>query len=158
MKKALKHVGNRRLLKLAALLEKLPRERFDYGVYADWKGAPDLSCGTTACAIGWATTMPEFRKLGLRLARTRTSNSFGSHVSVAVPRGGSNSDAPSAGTSIFSLDENEWDYLFMPDSALYDGRGYEVRPEGPDNDATAKRVARHIRRFVAYREKQKAKR
>lgn len=62
-------VGNRRLVKLAAFLEKLPRNRFDYSRFigADWEGGQNLECGTTACALGWAATMPEFRRLGVRL-------------------------------------------------------------------------------------------
>jgi len=157
MKKAPERVGDRRLLKLAAFLEKLPPKRFDYGSYVgrDWKGMPDLSCGTTACAIGWATTMPEFRKYGLCLLYARDRwNGF------HVPCGGSHHDAPLAGTAIFSLNEAEWDYLFMPGSALYneDYSGEEeLRPQGPSSEATAKQVAQHIRRFVAWREKRRAK-
>lgn len=62
----------RRLNKLADFLETVPKERFRYDVWVgkDWKGKPDLSCGTRACAAGWATTMPEFRRLGLRLEYT----------------------------------------------------------------------------------------
>lgn len=61
--------GNRRLLKLADFLEKLSRKRFDYSCWVgeDWEGKQDLSCGTTACALGWATTIPSFRRVGLRL-------------------------------------------------------------------------------------------
>ncbi len=62
-----------RLLLLADFLDKLPPERFNYAAWVghDWKEMEDLSCGTTACALGWAATMPEFRKLGLRLSRAR---------------------------------------------------------------------------------------
>jgi hypothetical protein len=60
--------SNRRLLLLADFLEKLPPERFNYGEWVgkDWGGKQDLSCGTTACALGWACTMPEFQALGLK--------------------------------------------------------------------------------------------
>lgn len=34
-----------------------------------WEGKDDLSCGTSACAMGWATTIPEFKQLGLHLER-----------------------------------------------------------------------------------------
>ena len=58
-----------RLLKWAEFLEQLPPKRWDYGhwVGKSWQGAPDLSCGTTACALGWACTIHSFRKLGLRM-------------------------------------------------------------------------------------------
>lgn len=61
--------GNKRLRKLTDLLDTVPDERFDYvrWVGSNWQGKSDLSCGTTACALGWATTIPAFRKLGLRL-------------------------------------------------------------------------------------------
>ena len=60
------------LLELADFLKELPPERFDYESWVgrDWQGAPDLSCGTTACAAGWATTLPSFQKLGLQLVRS----------------------------------------------------------------------------------------
>lgn len=56
-------------LRLRAILKKVPRKRFDMGhwVGSDWEGAPDLSCGTSACAAGWATTDPWFRRRGLWL-------------------------------------------------------------------------------------------
>lgn len=43
--------------------------RFDYSrwVGQDWGGKPDLSCGTKACSMGFATTMPVFQELGLSL-------------------------------------------------------------------------------------------
>lgn len=62
-----------RILKLADFVEKIPPKKFDFRTYVghDWRGAKDLSCGTTACALGWATAMPLFRKLGLRLVKTK---------------------------------------------------------------------------------------
>jgi len=46
--------------------------RFDLRSWAGnddipWEGNPNLSCGTSACAVGWATTIPEFRDAGLHL-------------------------------------------------------------------------------------------
>lgn len=38
-----------------------------------WEGKEDLSCGTSACAMGWATTIPEFKQLGLHLERLSPS-------------------------------------------------------------------------------------
>lgn len=45
------------------------QERFDYSrwVGLDWKGMQDLSCGTRACSMGFAATMPVFQALGLSL-------------------------------------------------------------------------------------------
>lgn len=58
-----------RLKRLADFLQIVPEERFDMQRWVgdDFKGSPDLSCGTSACAVGWATTIPEFREAGLHL-------------------------------------------------------------------------------------------
>lgn len=48
-----------KLTQLARFLITLPPERFLYSewVGADWQGHQDLSCGTHACALGWAVTL-----------------------------------------------------------------------------------------------------
>lgn len=51
----------KRLLKLADFLDKLPKEKFNFGLIAEVGNKPMLEalkagrqrCGTTACAIGW---------------------------------------------------------------------------------------------------------
>ena len=65
------------LLDLANFLDKLPPERFKYNdwVGKDWGGKLDLSCGTTACALGWATQIPSIAAKGLRLAQNLVSGS-----------------------------------------------------------------------------------
>lgn len=131
-----KATGNARLLKLAEFLRTVPRKRFDYRTWVgdDWKGAQDLSCGTTACALGWATTMPEFRRLGLRLFKSSYSNTGyvgmdGEAEDTIDPSG--------AAEQIFGLDSTAVGYLFAP------GRG--------ESRATPKRVAKKIEKFVAAR-------
>lgn len=58
--------GHRRLLVLAEFLEtKVPREKFDMAYWSSTARLDD--CGTVGCACGWATTLPEFAALGLRL-------------------------------------------------------------------------------------------
>lgn len=115
MKPVSKAVGNRRLLKLADLLEKLPQERFDmkYWVGNGWKGKPDLSCGTTACALGWATTVPSLRKAGLKLATT-PSHRF-SRVCIREPNATVDSfdDSLASGAKIFGITLYESSQLFM---------------------------------------------
>lgn len=119
-------VGNKRLLKLAAFLRTVPRRRFDYSTWIgeDWKGAQDLSCGTTACAMGWAATMPEFRRLGLRLDE-------------GVPSLDGNGDGFDAAQELFGLELSESIDLFAPD----DGEA----------NATPKQVAKKIEQFVKAR-------
>lgn len=131
MKSVSRAVGNRRLLKLAAFLRKLPRKRFDYCTWTgdNWKGAQDLSCGTTACALGWAATMPTFRRLGLYL------NVYGTpELPGARGREWWESPAIVAASRLFSITTNQAGMLFAPDE--------------DEEDATPKYVARKIERFV----------
>ncbi len=64
-----KAVTVRRLGWLKETLLKVPDKRLymGYWVSSSWGGRPDLSCGTSACAMGWATTNPKLRHAGLRL-------------------------------------------------------------------------------------------
>jgi len=127
-------MNKRRLLRLALLLETLPRKRFNYGhwVGEDWKGDKGLSCGTTACALGWATTVPSF---GLVLRAS--SPDSGAYVSLRGSRLGSKRDQPEeAAMSAFGLTKEEVFYLFYPYNS------------GLRFNASPKRVAKHIRDFV----------
>jgi len=64
----------KRLLKLADFLEKLPEKKrkgkFDMDTFGKHVGPHHPKkynyCGTSACALGWATTSPYFRRLGLK--------------------------------------------------------------------------------------------
>lgn len=61
-------IGKRRLLKLADFLETadLPG-KFDMGSWSEEEESGRPKCGTAACAMGWATTIPSFRRAGLFL-------------------------------------------------------------------------------------------
>ena len=132
MKRATVEVGNKRLLKLAAFLQTVPRERFDYNTFVgdDWKGAQNLSCGTQACALGWAATMPTFRRLGLYLKQT----------GYPALKGDTRSDAFEAAAKLFGISISDAYALFSPmynwDTGIDEG------------SATPKYVARKIRNFV----------
>jgi hypothetical protein len=71
----------RRLTKLADFLENLPVERpkgkFDMDSWGEHKGKHPPSeknyCGFSACALGWATTIPSFKRAGLQAEWTRYS-------------------------------------------------------------------------------------
>src|SRR5688572_7294928 len=98
------HVYAARLLRLAELLEALPRKRFNFTSWVgdDWRGASDLSCGTTACALGWATTIPSLRRAGLRMARADGGVGF-------VRMAGDTSSSPQdAVKRVFGMDEYEF--------------------------------------------------
>ena len=147
----MKAFHKKRLLKLVELLEKLPRKRFDYDhwVGSDWKGKPDLSCGTTACAFGWATTIPSFRKAGLHLQS-------GYDYTDVIFKGRRGFWAAS---EFFGLSEEEAENLFSPEGSAY----YMIETpfetpssylkDAPGSDATPKQVAKHIRRFLKWKEK-----
>jgi hypothetical protein len=79
---ALSKLAVRRLTKLADYMAKLPasaNKHFNMGSYFDHNGDHQLvadngltkkhlmDCGTTACAFGWAATVPAFRKAGLSM-------------------------------------------------------------------------------------------
>lgn len=137
--------SNRRLLKLADFLDTLPPERFNYAYWVghDWDGRPDLSCGTTACALGWATTMPTFRRLGLRLS--------GWGVPILVGMDETRDQAFDVASQVFGITPLE--SLFLFDFSV-DGEDDEFHGRrSPGEDATAKEVAEHIRRFVRERAK-----
>ncbi len=136
----MKTTHKKRLLKLADFLYTLPRNRFDFSTWVgdDWDGKANLACGTTACALGWATTMPEFRRLGLMLKH----DDWCSYVSMVDDvRDDIVSGPELAAARVFGLDADEYRYLFTP-------RDYADNPRGLPNTATAKMVARRIREFV----------
>lgn len=45
-----------------------------------WQGKSDLSCGTSACAMGWAATIPSFQALGLSLMAMPGNRQYGQIV------------------------------------------------------------------------------
>ena len=76
--------SKRRLTKLIEFMEGLPasaNKHFNMGTWFAHNGGDDHrfkigkelppdaihECGTTACALGWAATMPAFRRIGLRV-------------------------------------------------------------------------------------------
>lgn len=146
------YIYKRRLLALADLLDTLPKEKFNYAHWVDsetWKGKVNLSCGTTACAFGWATTMPALRKLGLYLSASDgvcLKNDRGNYLANAAAR------------IVFGLSYDEFKYLFYPRTYLiknsddlinisYPYYGMNL-PVSPPATASAKDVAKHIRKFV----------
>lgn len=126
--------GLKRLIRIAQKLERLPRSRFYFGTWVggDWQGKPDLSCGTTACAMGWACTLPSFRKLGLKLDPWWRE-----------PVLNGNSHQSTIAKNLFGITSEEYSYLFTPIES------------GLSPLATPKQVARHIRNFVKEKRNEK---
>lgn len=137
--------GNRRLLKLADKLDSLPPARFKYSSWVgdDWKGKPDLSCGTTACAIGWGTTMPVLRRAGLGLYGIGTPM-----VKVdaeearlcGMSEGEKTNSYYSIGRQLFAIDSQQFADLFMA--------GGNASGSDSDWNKSAKEIAKRIRDFV----------
>jgi hypothetical protein len=131
----------RRLLKLAAFLEKLPRAKFDFSIIVDQSGLPMLEalkagkhpCGTVACAMGWMPAVfPKYLKwddpkepFGVRWRKNSSDNT---------------SDVA---REFFGLSYEQVYWLFFPNSSIW-----AEKDNGLTDDATPKQVARHIRRFV----------
>ncbi len=146
-------VSNRRLLKLANFLAtSVPKEQFDYEVIAESppgeeiKDTVGLSCGTSACALGWAGTIPEFRKRGLRL---EINEEDPTQADVTFRPEGEDYSVNSyknlhAGAIFFGISNEEADTLFNP---FHNNVSY---------DATPKQVAKHIKNFVKNRFVEKA--
>lgn len=141
------YVYKKRLLKLAAFLEALPRKSFDYTHWAGvgFKGKLTTSCGTTACALGWAAAIPSFRRLGLRLT---DPDPYGWRTVQDIRSGARHFNAA---IDVFCLTMPEAEYLFTPDEPNYgyfsfDSSGLE---DAPGDSATPRQVAKHIRAFVA---------
>src|SRR5260221_3731316 len=85
----LSKIAVRRLRKLADYMDSLPREAAEHFDMKSWLanigkdsehglrstqqvGIRELSyCGTTACALGWACTIPSFKRAGVRLMHNR---------------------------------------------------------------------------------------
>ena len=123
------------LLELAALLDDLTPDRFDYSEWVgeDWQGDPDLSCGTVACAAGHATTLPSYRARGLTLQR------YGGPV---VKVEGRTLNGTRAMAHVLGIADDDAAYLFMP--SYYDAN----RHCSPPPNATAPEVAEHIRDWL----------
>lgn len=138
------YIYKRRLLKLANFLEKLPPERFGFATWVgyNWEGKANLSCGTTACALGWASTIPSFRKLGLRLFKINEYTVAGGGVvalkeATLADREQAWNATLAATNKIFGLNRIQTEWLFTPDLC-----------NGLSRSSSAQEVASHIRNFV----------
>ena len=147
-------MNTRRLLALANKLDTVPRKQFNICKWVghDWKGKPDLSCGTVACAMGWATTMPLFRKLGLRLDLAPDPAVWADVViktksGVYVAR-----DGYESARTLFDIDDDTATSLFSGSEYRRDERTGEVDTQ----EVTPKRVAKKIRKVVAEYKRKRA--
>ena len=153
MKKISWKEGKRRLLKLADYLDTVKPKYFDF---ESWVGnahkkvaASGLSCGTTACAVGHAANIPEFKRLGLKLNIELNSISLG--IPLVTPTFGDKTNLNAAG-AFFSITDGEAVELFQPQNIyaeclLYGG--YKLPIFSEDSDTKPSEIAGKIRLFVA---------
>ena len=142
----------KKLIRLAVFLENLPPERFNFRHIVDsntWEGHQNLSCGTTACAIGWCPTIwPKHLKLV-------PYEDYKSSVVVVLKNEVPESVCPSERdtfksdiSKFFGITAEETRQLFQP--GVY--CDWSKAPfKAIYGDASAKRVAEHIREFVMYK-------
>lgn len=151
-----------RILLLADFLEQLPPKRFNFSTWVgyDWGGREDLLCGTTACGLGWATTIPEFRTLGLRLMKFDKPGAAPHPQLVDDPETEPSfawASTCKATKHVFGLTIDETEYLFTPmsEEEELDEDNRDPDAQGEDGRlsewASPKRLARHLREFVKAR-------
>ena len=129
----------KRLEKLYAFLGTVKPVKFNFGSWAENNNEPykepDLNvCGSTACALGWAGSMPEFRKRGLKLVWDQ--NWEEANVEY-VDKHDDWFGAERAGAVFFGLSYDEACELFIPDES-------ENRP----SDMPLSQYRRRLRRFI----------
>jgi len=127
----------RRLTKLADFLDELPRWKFDFSTWFsdDWRVK---DCGTKACALGWATTIPSFRKAGLRRGFNYANGVYPTYE-------GRGNDPICVAADFFGILDYEAERLFTP-KVFTLGLG-----RLPDR-ATPKQVSKEIRKFLKEKE------
>ena len=135
-----------RLAKLARFLKTVESKHFDLSSWCnikccDGKDVPEndvtikiieANCGSTACALGWAAIMPEFRKKGLKLSiSNKVSLGISNKVSLDTTRG--HFDNFDAGVEFFGLNDTCDNYIstccdsgHSEDEYLFDSSTYEA--------------------------------
>lgn len=134
-----RQMNKKNLLKLATFLDNLPRKKFEFERwFGDLAKEPkaDLSCGTKACALGWAATIPAFKKLG---AGIELEECWSGPWAARFTLDGRVCYFHDLAIRLFDIDENDAGLLFIQGPRL---------PRNRENP-TPKDIAKHIRKFVA---------
>ena len=131
-------MNKERLLKLADFLETVPPKRFEMDRFFGWVGKAiwetntfddlESDCGTDGCALGWATTIPEFKKAGFKAVKGQGPDSLWIEIQYGSWTGFS------AAEKFFGIDKRQCTNLF--------GGRYDNRKTKPTT------VAKQIRRLV----------
>jgi hypothetical protein len=110
-----------RLLKLADLLDRVPEKHFDMTTWGSLNSPmdDDIKCATAACALGWATAIPEFAAAGLGLV------AYEGHTNAIVKYQGH--EDIYAGQVFFGLDYEDAESLFTDGAEDAKGKAREIR-------------------------------
>lgn len=132
-------VAQRRLTVLIDYLSQVKTDNFDIGSWGRWSDPPryisdkttetafikkvrDRSCGTTACVVGHAATIPAFRRAGLCLEPDICSDVV-FEVIFNPPKSSQSYRGIDAAEQFFKLSFEDASYLFMPNSYHPSRRG-----------------------------------
>lgn len=146
--KKLSKLAKDRLTTLVKLLETVvPANKFDMGTWISTYGNivdlfSDDYCGTTACAAGWACTLPEFQLAGLSLdngAPRYNGYSFIPALEQFFDLEGSTISKVAVEDEV-EHDVSVADYFFLPD--------YYFNLKIPTEEITPKQVAARIKKYV----------
>ncbi len=102
-------------------------------------------CGTAACALGWAGTIPAFNRAGLKMVPIK-SNCGSDSAYVTYSSASGNIQGFQAAEQFFKLTEEEAESIFDPSS--YDDNSWTY------NKITRSKVVRHIKKIIKSREKE----
>lgn len=137
----MKYYHRNRLLKLASILDTVPRKKFnlEYWISNQSDEQPTTGtvneCGTAGCAIGWAMSDRGFRKAGLKPTIDDIGFFVRKHfITIPYYKGAKNFEAVAL---FFGIEENQAEHLFL--DWYYPEQG---------NKTTPKQVAKKIRKFV----------
>lgn len=129
----MKIIHFKRLLDLADYLEtKVPASCFNYKDFGVGDSSTQkLKCGTAGCALGWAPSVPSIRRAGLRWIDSQTIG--------CVDVNGNLKEYNDAAYTVFGIDEDDYNYLFMTGAECKYGMSIKTTPG---------EVAAKIRKFV----------
>lgn len=144
-------MNKKRLLKLADFLDALPRKNWNFGWWMnsnETKKNPKVGdCGTVGCALGWATTIPSFKRAGLKLIPgvnfNRLQPLFPAYSGLI---------AVEAASAFFDIPQSDARDIFIEGEQPDRGLGPFV-----DNISTPKKFAKMLRKYVKDEEKKNAK-
>lgn len=120
-----------KLQTLAAFLRSYVQDEWFDLISWSTEGFPEQECGTTACAVGWATQCPEFAGMGLSLVpfdddsgrRKTLELRYDEPITTDEGPGTETCSSTSAAMAFFGIDSETVDYLFLPETYPQDACG-----------------------------------